>query len=69
MKNHSHKMRSFTIVAAMLLAGSVLAASAAKLDLEANEALDVFREDVCLQLAESRRSIIQEFGDLKGRFR
>jgi lipid-binding SYLF domain-containing protein len=46
MKNHSHKMRSFTIVAAMLLAGSVLAASAAKLDLEANEALDVFREEV-----------------------
>ncbi len=46
MKSHSHKMRSFTIVAAMLLAGSVLAASAAKLDLEANEALDVFREDV-----------------------
>lgn len=46
MKNHRHKMRSLTIVAAMLLAGSVLAASAAKLDLEANEALDVFREDV-----------------------
>ncbi len=46
MKNHSHKMRSLTIVAAMLLAGSVLAASAAKLDLEANEALDVFREEV-----------------------
>ena len=46
MKNHSHKIRSLTIVAAMLLAGSVLAASAAKLDLEANEALDVFREEV-----------------------
>ncbi len=46
MKSHSHKIRSLTIVAAMLLAGSVLAASAAKLDLEANEALDVFREDV-----------------------
>ena len=46
MKNHSHKMRSLTIVAAMLLAGSVLAASAAKLDFEANEALDVFREEV-----------------------
>ncbi len=46
MKNHSHKMRPLTIVAAMLFAGSVLAASAAKLDLEADEALDVFREEV-----------------------
>ena len=46
MKSHSHKMRSLTFVAAMLLAGSVLAASAAKLDLEANKALDVFREEV-----------------------
>ncbi len=46
MKNHSHKIRSLTIVAAMLFAGSVLAASAEKLDLEADKALEVFREDI-----------------------
>ena len=46
MKNHSHKIRSLTIVAAMLFAGSVLAASAEKLDLEADKALDVFREEI-----------------------
>ena len=46
MKNHSHKIRCLTIVAAMLFAGSVLAASAEKLDLEADKALEVFREDI-----------------------
>ncbi|MCH8277915.1 MAG: hypothetical protein IIC12_03175 [Proteobacteria bacterium] len=46
MKNHSHKIRSLTIVAAMLFAGSVLAASAEKLDLEADKALEVFREEI-----------------------
>lgn len=46
MKYHSKKLRSLAIVAAMLFAGSVLAASAEKLDLEADEALEVFREDV-----------------------
>ncbi len=46
MKYHSNKLRSLAIVAAILFAGSVLAASAEKLDLEANEALEVFREEV-----------------------
>ncbi len=46
MKNHSHKIGSLTIVAAMLFAGSVLAASAEKLDLEADKALEVFREEI-----------------------
>ncbi len=46
MKYHSKKLRSLAIVAAMLFAGSVLAASAEKLDLDADEALEVFREDV-----------------------
>ncbi len=46
MKYHSNKLRSLAIVAAILFSGSVLAASAEKLDLEANEALEVFREDV-----------------------
>ena len=46
MKLHSEKLRSLTIIAAMLFTGSVLAASAAVLDIEANEALEVFREDV-----------------------
>ncbi len=46
MKNHSHKIRCLTIVAAMLFAGSVLAASAEKLDLEADKALEVFREEI-----------------------
>lgn len=46
MKNHSHEIRSLTIVAAMLFAGSVLAASAEKLDLEADKALEVFREEI-----------------------
>ena len=46
MKNHSHKIRCLTIVAAMLFAGSVLAASAEKLDMEADKALEVFREEI-----------------------
>ncbi len=46
MRYHSNKLRSLAIVAAILFAGSVLAASAEKLDLEANEALEVFREEV-----------------------
>ncbi len=46
MKYHSNKLRSLAIVVAILFAGSVLAASAEKLDLEANEALEVFREEV-----------------------
>ena len=46
MRNHSHKIRSLTIVAAMLFAGSVLAASAEKLDMEADKALEVFREEI-----------------------
>jgi len=46
MRNHSHKIRSLTIVAAMFFAGSVLAASAEKLDMEADKALEVFREEI-----------------------
>lgn len=46
MKNHSNILRSLAIVGAMLFAGSVLAASAAKIDLAADEALEVFREDI-----------------------
>ncbi len=46
MKIHSGKLRSLTIVAAMMFTGLVLAASAEVLDIEANEALEVFREDV-----------------------
>jgi lipid-binding SYLF domain-containing protein len=46
MKNHSDILRSLATVGAMLFAGSVLAASAAKIDLAADEALEVFREDI-----------------------
>ena len=46
MKYHSNKLRSLAIVVAILFAGSVLAASAEKLDLEADKALEVFREEI-----------------------
>lgn len=46
MKKYSKQLRSTGMLAAMLFAGAVLAASAEKIDRESNKALDVFREDV-----------------------
>jgi len=46
MKNHHKIIRTCSMLFALLLTSSVLAASAAKIDSEANKALIVFREDV-----------------------
>ena len=46
MKKYSKQLRSTGMLAAMLFAGAVLAASAEKIDRESDKALDVFREDV-----------------------
>jgi len=46
MKNHRKIMRSGSMLIALLLTSSVLAASAAKIDSESDKALLVFREDV-----------------------
>lgn len=46
MKKYSKQLRSTGMLAAMLFAGAVLAASAEKIDRESDKALDVFRDDV-----------------------
>ncbi len=46
MKKYSKQLRSTGMLAAMLFAGAVLAASAEKIDRESNKALDVFRDEV-----------------------
>jgi lipid-binding SYLF domain-containing protein len=46
MKNHHKIIRGASMLIALLLTSSVLAASAAKIDSDANKALVVFREDV-----------------------
>lgn len=46
MNQNSKLIRSWCMLIALLFAGSVLAASAARIDLDANEALQVFRDDV-----------------------
>ncbi len=46
MKKYRKIFRSFGMIVAMLFAGSVLAASAAKLDRESDKALQVFQDDV-----------------------
>ena len=46
MKKYSKQLRSTGMLAAMLFAGVVLAASAEKIDRESDKALDVFRDDV-----------------------
>lgn len=46
MKKHSKTLRSLTLVATMLFASSVLAASADKLNREADKTLQVFKEEV-----------------------
>ena len=46
MKKYSKQLRSTGMLAAMLFAGAVLAASAEKIDRESDKALDVFRDEV-----------------------
>jgi lipid-binding SYLF domain-containing protein len=46
MKNHRKFIRTCSMLIAVLLTSSVLAASAAKIDQESDKALQVFREDV-----------------------
>ncbi len=46
MKKYSKQLRSTGMLAAMLFAGAVLAASAEKIDRESNKALDVFRDEI-----------------------
>ncbi len=46
MKKYSKIIRNSSLLITMFFATTVLAASAAKIDLASNEALDVFREDV-----------------------
>ena len=46
MKNYQKSIRAVSVVVAMLLATSVQAASADKIDRAANKALEVFREDI-----------------------
>jgi lipid-binding SYLF domain-containing protein len=46
MKKHNKPVRMASTLVAMLFASTVLAASAAKIDREADKALQVFREDV-----------------------
>ena len=46
MKKYSKIIRTSSILVTIFFATTVLAASAAKIDLASNEALDVFREDV-----------------------
>lgn len=46
MKKHNKVIRTTSMFVAMLFASTVLAASAAKIDSDANKALVVFREDV-----------------------
>jgi lipid-binding SYLF domain-containing protein len=46
MKNHRKIIRTCGMLIAVLMASSVLAASAEKIDRESNKALEVFREDV-----------------------
>jgi lipid-binding SYLF domain-containing protein len=46
MKNHRKIIRTCSMLIAVLLTSSVLAASAAKIDRESDKALQVFREDV-----------------------
>lgn len=46
MKKYSKQLRSTGMLATMLFAGAVLAASAEKIDRESNKALDVFRDEI-----------------------
>lgn len=46
MSKYSKILRSSSVLLTILLAGSVLAASASKIDREANKALEVFRDDI-----------------------
>jgi len=46
MKKHNKVIRTVSMLVAMLFASTVLAASASKIDSDANKALVVFREDV-----------------------
>ncbi len=46
MKNRSKLIRSASMIVTLLFAGTVLAASASKIDRESNKALVVFRDDV-----------------------
>ena len=46
MKKYSKIIRTSSMLITIFFATTVLAASAAKIDLASNEALDVFREDV-----------------------
>ncbi len=46
MSKYGKIFRSGSVLLTMLLAGSVLAASASKIDREANKALEVFRDDI-----------------------
>ena len=46
MKKYSKAVRTVSMLVAMLFASTVLAASASKIDSDANKALQVFKEDV-----------------------
>ena len=46
MKKYSKAVRTVSLLVAMLFASTVLAASASKIDSDANKALQVFKEDV-----------------------